>query len=73
MATKSGNAIGRPKAVFDRAKVAQLRDDGRSWREIAGILGVGVGTVLRVHDAGVPKPSPISSAFSGPSERLAVG
>src|SRR5215831_21337595 len=32
--TKSGNAIGRPKAVFDRAKVVQLRDDGRSWREI---------------------------------------
>ena len=71
--TKSGNAIGRPKAVFDRGKVAQLRDDGRSWREIADMLGVGVGTVRRVHDAGVPKPSAISSAVSGPSERLAVG
>jgi DNA invertase Pin-like site-specific DNA recombinase len=71
--TKSGNAIGRPKAVFDRANVVQLRDDGRSWREIAGMLGVGVGTVRRVHDAGVPKPSPISFAFSGPSKRLVVG
>jgi DNA invertase Pin-like site-specific DNA recombinase len=32
--TKSGSAIGRPRAVFDRAKVVELRGAGRSWREM---------------------------------------
>ena len=62
--TKSGNAIGRPKAVFDRAKVAELRDAGESWRDIADLLGVGVGTVRRVYDGDVPKPLTMSSGFS---------
>src|SRR5215472_11206173 len=50
--TKSGNAIGRPRAVFDRAKVGELRHAGESWRDIADLLGVGVGTVRRVYDGG---------------------
>lgn len=33
--TRSGNPIGRPKVIFDRAKVIELRAAGRSWREIA--------------------------------------
>ena len=55
--TKSGAAIGRPRAVFDRARVIELRDAGRSWRQIASTLSVGVATVCRVYDQGVPKPS----------------
>ena len=46
--TKSGKPIGRPKVIFDRAKVPDLRRQGLSWREIAKSLGVGVGTVRRV-------------------------
>jgi DNA invertase Pin-like site-specific DNA recombinase len=55
--TKSGAAIGRPKVVFDRARVLELREAGQSWRQIAATLSVGVATVCRVYDQGVPKPS----------------
>jgi DNA invertase Pin-like site-specific DNA recombinase len=36
--TKSGSAISRPRAIFDRAAVLELRESGRSWRQI-GSLG----------------------------------
>lgn len=45
--TRSGNAIGRPKAVFPREKAARLRREGYSIREIADKFDVGVGTVQR--------------------------
>jgi DNA invertase Pin-like site-specific DNA recombinase len=70
--TKSGKAIGRPKAVFDRAKVGELRDAGESWRDIADLLGVGVGTVRRVYDGGVPKPLTVNSGLSIASQPLTV-
>ena len=54
--TKSGAAIGRPRVVFDRARVIELRAAGRSWRQIAAALAVGVATVRRVYSGGVPKP-----------------
>lgn len=47
--TKSGMAIGRPRAVFRRDKVRELRDQGLSWREIAQTLGATVGTVRRAY------------------------
>src|SRR5215813_11818115 len=49
--TKSGKPIGRPKVIFDRAKVPDLRRQRLSWREIAKSLGVGVGTVRRTYQA----------------------
>ena len=49
--TRSGKAIGRPKAVFHREQVSNLRAAGLSWREIARRLGVGVGTVRRAAGA----------------------
>ena len=52
--TKSGAAIGRPRAVFDRASVVELRAAGRSWRQIAAALSASVRSVRRV---GVAKPS----------------
>lgn len=48
--TKSGKALGRPRVVFRRDKSVELRKSGKSWREIADELGVGVTTVRRVFD-----------------------
>jgi|SRR5579872_2324298 len=45
--TRSGNPIGRPKVVFDRDKVVELRRLGKSWREISRACGAGVTTVRR--------------------------
>lgn len=42
--TKSGRPIGRPKRIFRRDQVAELRQAGLSWRAIANSLGVGYGT-----------------------------
>ena len=47
-ARAEGKSSGRPRAVFPRDQVGQLRRAGRSWRQIAAALGVGVGTVRRV-------------------------
>jgi DNA invertase Pin-like site-specific DNA recombinase len=55
--TKSGSAIGRPRAVFDRARVVELRAAGWSWREMATALAVSVRTVRRVYEQGVAKRS----------------
>jgi len=40
--------IGRPKRIFNRERVIELRRQGTSVRDIAKQLGVGVGTVSRV-------------------------
>jgi len=61
--TRSGNPVGRPKAIFDRQKVVALRNQGRSLREIARACNAGVTTVRRAYgvfgsiasDSGVPK------------------
>jgi DNA invertase Pin-like site-specific DNA recombinase len=61
--TKSGNAIGRPKRIFDRGEVVRLRASGLSIEKIAGQLRLGVGTVVRViraHDSG-------TATFQNPS------
>jgi DNA invertase Pin-like site-specific DNA recombinase len=41
----------RPKKVFDREEVVRLRRQGRSYRQIAESLGLGVGTVVRTLQA----------------------
>lgn len=50
--TKSGNPIGRPRAIFDRYQVEQLRKEGLSLRQIASRLAIGEGTVRRILRAG---------------------
>jgi len=40
-------AIGRPRRIFDRQEVFRLRAEGRSLRQIAAKLGVGLGTITR--------------------------
>ena len=45
--TKSGKPIGRPRAVFRRDLVAELRRNGYSWTEIARRTGGSVGSIRR--------------------------
>jgi DNA invertase Pin-like site-specific DNA recombinase len=40
--------VGRPKRVFDRQRVRELRSQGLSYRQIASKLSLGEGTVRRV-------------------------
>ncbi|HEY1261921.1 MAG TPA: recombinase family protein [Terriglobales bacterium] len=54
--TKSGAPIGRPKVVFDRARLVVLRNAGASWRMIAGALEISTGTARAAFHAGVQKP-----------------
>jgi DNA invertase Pin-like site-specific DNA recombinase len=45
--TMSGRPVGRPKAVFDKAKAVELRRAGLSWGKIARQLGTSVASVRR--------------------------
>ena len=45
--TRSGKAIGRPRAVFRRDEVQELRAQGMSWCQIASRTGVSIATVRR--------------------------
>ena len=46
--TKTGNAIGRPRRIFNRDEVVRLRETGLSIEKIASRMSIGVGTVVRV-------------------------
>jgi DNA invertase Pin-like site-specific DNA recombinase len=48
--TKSGRAIGRPRLVFRRDQVEELRVRGLSWHKIARMLGVSVASARRAND-----------------------
>jgi DNA invertase Pin-like site-specific DNA recombinase len=45
--TKTGRPIGRPRVVFRRDQVAELRTQGLSWPRIARKLGASVRTIRR--------------------------
>ncbi|MBF5046404.1 recombinase family protein [Aggregicoccus sp. 17bor-14] len=45
--TRSGKAVGRPRREVDLAAVHLLREQGRSWREIAIALKVPSRTLRR--------------------------
>jgi DNA invertase Pin-like site-specific DNA recombinase len=45
--TKSGRAIGRPRLVFRRDHVKELRAEGLSWHTIARRLGISVASARR--------------------------
>jgi DNA invertase Pin-like site-specific DNA recombinase len=55
--TKSGKPVGRPRVVFRRDQVCQLRRDGLSWHQIAVRLGVSTGSVRRAFLAGSVDPT----------------
>jgi DNA invertase Pin-like site-specific DNA recombinase len=54
--TKSGAPIGRPRLVFDRARLVELRASGASWRAIAKALGISVGAAHKAFRGDVHKP-----------------
>src|SRR5215469_16675073 len=70
--TKSGQAIGRPRAVFSRARVVELRDAGQSWRTIASTLGISTGTARAAYD-GVQKPFRASAVADAGITSVATG
>jgi DNA invertase Pin-like site-specific DNA recombinase len=70
---KSGAAIGRPRAVFDRAGVVELRNAGQSWRQIAAALRISTGTARAVFNASVQKPIARETAGNGGKARVGAG
>jgi len=46
-ARENGKRLGRPRVAADADKIAALRAQGRSWREIAEELGISKGTAQR--------------------------
>jgi DNA invertase Pin-like site-specific DNA recombinase len=63
--TRSGNSIGRPRAILQRDQVAELRRQGLSWSQIASRTGASAGTVrrcLKVTDALRPCQNPPTEA-----------
>jgi DNA invertase Pin-like site-specific DNA recombinase len=54
--TRSGKPIGRPRVVFARDQVAELRREGLSWRQIAKRLGASSTAVRRAATEANTKP-----------------
>ena len=54
-ARAKGKHLGRPRAIVDSARIAALRTDGASWRDISKLLRVPLGTLYRARQKGVPK------------------
>lgn len=53
-ARAKGRRLGRPRVIVDAAKIALLRDQGRSWSQIVAEMGIGKGTAQRAL-ASLPK------------------
>lgn len=49
-----GKNLGRPRVVVDASRIADLRAQGRSWREITAETGISKGTAQRAV-CGLPK------------------
>jgi len=64
--TKSGQAIGRPRAIFRRDRVRELRDQEKlSWARIAREVGSTVGTIRRVYQQANNDTRPCQNPFEG--------
>ena len=46
-AQANGKEFGRPRRIFDRQRAVDLRGQGMSYPQIARLLGVGQGTIVR--------------------------
>lgn len=53
-ARAKGKCLGRPRVVVDASKIAALRAQGRSWREVVTETGLSKGTAQRAL-SGLPK------------------
>src|SRR5207302_3213777 len=51
-ARAKGKHLGRPRAIVDSARIAALRTDGASWRDISKLLRVPLGTLYRARQKG---------------------
>ena len=51
--TRSGKAIGRPRVVFRRDEAVELRQQGKSWKQIAKRMGVSVASVRRACEVSI--------------------
>jgi|GEM_PF-4863278 len=58
----TGKRPGRPRVAVDATRVAFLRAQGRSWREITEELGIGKGTAQRAFYACPKTPSDVGGA-----------
>jgi len=47
--TRSGRPVGRPLVILDRVRVAELRQQGKSWRQIGRECHAGATTVRRAY------------------------
>ena len=57
-AKAKGKRLGRPRVVVDASRVASLRDSGRSWPQIARLMGCGVATAFRAYQGLSKNPLP---------------
>ena len=55
-ARAKGKRLGRPRVILDAYRIAELRERGRSWPQIAKELECGVGTVYRTFHCLCKKP-----------------
>ena len=53
-ARNKGKRLGRPRVFISRARVESLRQEGKSWREIAGVLNTSTATARRAYAAEIP-------------------
>jgi DNA invertase Pin-like site-specific DNA recombinase len=54
VARSKGTRLGRPRVTVDSARIALLRAQGKSWREISAETGIGKGTAQRAYSS-LPK------------------
>jgi len=62
--TRSGRSVGRPRVVFRRDQVFELRAKGLSWREIARRTGVSTGSVRRAFQKPTDSLPPCQNPFT---------
>jgi len=60
--TRSGKPIGRPRVVFRRDQVVELRKEGLSWRQIARRVGASPTAVSRAYAAAIA----VSEGYQNP-------
>lgn len=67
-ARAKGKRLGRPRLILDVYRIAELREAGRSWPQIAKQLGCGLGTVYRAFHklSKEPKDETLSSTVVPP-------
>ena len=58
VAQANGKHVGRPKRVFRRDEVVELRERGESWRSIAGKLDIPVMTAVDSYRSGCTETVP---------------